>query len=158
MFLIDLLFAFVIALVAAAILAPLIAGGTRSAAAGGVEARAAFWPAFMFVFLIVLAVTWAGGIWTAPFGPPLWGSYWLPFLIVGFVVALLIAAMIPRKRRRRRGRRAAGVAASPGGPQGKLAPTGPERAEDEDEAGLILGIFFWAVIMVLALAILIGYA
>ena len=46
-------------------------------------------------FLIVFLSSWAGGIWLTPIGPVSWGVYWLPFLLVGVMVALLLAAVHP---------------------------------------------------------------
>lgn len=44
-------------------------------------------------FVIVFLASWAGGIWLTPLGPVHRGSYWLPFLLVGLMVALLLAAV-----------------------------------------------------------------
>jgi hypothetical protein len=44
---------------------------------------------FFWFFLLIFLATWAIGVWVQPFGPSLWGGYWLPFLIAGFIVALL---------------------------------------------------------------------
>jgi hypothetical protein len=43
-------------------------------------------------FVVVLLATWAGGVWLAPFGPQVWGISWLSFLLIGVVVALMLAA------------------------------------------------------------------
>jgi hypothetical protein len=44
-------------------------------------------------FVIVFLASWAGGVWMTPLGPTGWGVYWLPFLLVGLMVALLLAAV-----------------------------------------------------------------
>ncbi|MDA8165367.1 MAG: hypothetical protein M0017_10110 [Desulfobacteraceae bacterium] len=44
---------------------------------------------FFWFFILIFLATWAVGIWARPFGPSLWGVYWLTFVIVGVIVALL---------------------------------------------------------------------
>ncbi|MEJ2105112.1 MAG: hypothetical protein P8X47_11120 [Ignavibacteriaceae bacterium] len=47
---------------------------------------------FLF-FLIVFLGAWAGGLWLRPIGPPINGFYWINYLITGFLLALLLAAI-----------------------------------------------------------------
>jgi hypothetical protein len=92
-------------------------------------------------FVIVFLASWAGGIWLTPPGPVNWGSYWLPFLLVGVMVALLMAAVRtppPEEssielvdRRKRKARRWA--------------------------AATTLSIFFWILVGMLLLAIVNRY-
>lgn len=56
---------------------------------------------FVWLFVILLFAIWAGGAWVGPAGPLILGVAWLPFLIVGFVVALLLAAAAESGSRRR---------------------------------------------------------
>ncbi len=79
MFLVHFLFAALVAVLLTAIFA------------AGFRIRGPWANAAAF-FTILLLATWAGGIWHTPFGPPLWGVYWLPFLIVGLIFALMLAA------------------------------------------------------------------
>jgi uncharacterized membrane protein YiaA len=82
MFIIDLLFALVIAVVLTSIF--------------GTALLKASWGSFLVAFfLILLFGTWAIGIWITPFGPVLWGGYWLTFLIIGLFIAVLLAAFTP---------------------------------------------------------------
>ena len=105
MIFIDFLFAFFIALALAGILAA-FTGDRRTRRTGAL-------PLFLFLFFLLLMTTWAGGVWMTPFGPVLWGAYWLPFLAVAVIVALLLAALMPparpparpERRWNRRGRR-----------------------------------------------------
>lgn len=95
MYLVDLLFAFVIALLLTSLLVPL--GGFRRRTAGETGAGI-----LLFLFCALFFTTWAGGLWVAPFGPTLLGRSWLPFLLVGgFVALLLAAATVPPARYRR---------------------------------------------------------
>ena len=131
MMLIDFVFAFFIALALSGILAAhSIRRGVRQA--GG-------WPVFLFLFLLLLLMTWAGGVWMTSFGPVLWGSYWLPFLSVAIIVALLLAALLP-----------------PAHPP-RTAGEALQIAHEREAASLVLGTFFWMVLAVLAVSIAIHY-
>ncbi len=99
------------------------------------------WPAFWVFFLIILFTSWAGGIWLVPFGPAASGVFWLPFLIVGFVVTLLLLAAKP----------APSVSRRP-------APADlPQTAGDDADASLILGIFYWTLLLTLIIGITFFY-
>ena len=98
-----------------------------------------------WLFLIIFLATWAGGIWLRPFGPSLWGIHWLTFLMVGLILALILAASAPRQ--------------PPKGRQETLDML--ERIEKEKEmkqfAYLTLNTFFWVLLLALLGAIVIGY-
>ncbi len=55
------------------------------------------------IFLLILLGAWAGGIWLTPLGPPMGRIYWLPFLLGGALIALILIAFSrepqPRSRR-----------------------------------------------------------
>lgn len=91
-----------------------------------------------WVFLLVVFLTaWAGGAWITPFGPPLFGAYWLPALLVGLAIALLVAAAAPLPARRVTAR-------------GTNAPAA-------EGAGVALGIFFWIFVVAMLVAIIVAY-
>ena len=91
------------------------------------------WPAFWMFFLIILFASWSGGIWLAPFGPAASGVFWLPFLLVGFFVTLLLLAVRPTPS----------VSRPP-------APDVPARTTREDtDAEVAFGIFFWILLFAL---------
>ena len=131
MFFVDFTFAFLFALLLASVLTALF--GSR-----GVQ-RAGGWPVFFFLFVLLLMMTWAGGAWVAPFGPMFWGGYWLPFLAVGFVIALLIAAMMPAARAPRTEREAV------------------DQPGAEEATALVLGAFFWILLIVMIIAVVVRY-
>lgn len=97
--------------------------------------RRGAWPGFIIFFLLIFLFSWAGGVWLAPFGPPISGVYWLPFLIVGIFVALILAAAAPGVPARSRG----------------------EAVREEEAAGTALGIFFWILFILLIAVIIIRY-
>jgi hypothetical protein len=60
------------------------------------------WGSLLWFFLVVSLFAWAGGVWLVPFGPMFWGIGWLPIIIMGFLVALILTAASPRTPRWRR--------------------------------------------------------
>jgi hypothetical protein len=88
MFVIEFVFALVISMLCAAFLLPVTARTGFRMRHPDVE------PGSIFVTLLILFLaTWAGGIWLVPLGPRLWGVAWGSFVVVGLVVALVIAAV-----------------------------------------------------------------
>jgi len=134
MFLLDFLVALGVALLLTVIIAALF--GTTGP-----------WPYAWLAFLLILLVAWAAGTWARPVGPPLWGVYWMPFLVFGLIVALVIAAATPPDRARRR---SAEVPASAGG-------AAPEE-EASEETAVAVGMGVWIVFIVLLVALVLGYA
>ena len=127
MFLADLLIAFLITIVLVAIFGIFVRGEAIGAGL--------FW-----FFLLIFLATWAGGIWLAPIGPPLFGVSWLGFLLVGLIFALLIMALLP-----------------PAAPRPRTP--GEVREEVEAEAGAFaaLNIFFWILLVGFIVAIVASY-
>ena len=56
------------------------------------------WASSPLFFLLIFLAAWAGGVWITPVGPSVWGLYWLPFLVVAVLFALLLAAVTPPER------------------------------------------------------------
>lgn len=126
MFFLDLIIALIIAL----ILSTIFVFGFR---------RRGPWPNFFFFFIIIFLATWAGGLWLTPIGPSIGGVFLLPFLLVGAVFALLLAAATPAEK-----------------------PTSIElktrqQVEKEKKIETAVSIFFWILIVALAVAIIFGY-
>ncbi|MBZ0157332.1 MAG: hypothetical protein K8I29_14120 [Alphaproteobacteria bacterium] len=82
MLLMDLLFAFLIAMIVTVLFSMLFR-------------RISTWASLLSFFFIVFLTTWAGGVWITPAGPSLWGVYWLPFVVVALVTAFILAAAAP---------------------------------------------------------------
>jgi len=98
-----------------------------------------------WVFLILFLSTWAGGVWMKPFGPAVWGIHWLSFLLVGVVVALVLAVARPRPK-----------------PQGRqqtieMLERMEQKREVEQAAWITLTIFFWVLVLTLLSAIIFRY-
>ncbi|WP_243374913.1 hypothetical protein [Geotalea sp. SG265] len=52
------------------------------------------------LFFVIFLATWAGGLWIQPVGPVMWGISFTVFIVVGVLVALLVAATLPTPRHR----------------------------------------------------------
>jgi hypothetical protein len=136
MFLIDLFFVFVIALVLSLFLAVFM--GWRPP--GRMETTA--WVSTLFLFIILFLAVWAGGVWIIPFGPPLWGGYWLPFFVVGLVISFLLLA--------------AASAPAPRKPRTRMEAV--QQAEDRENAERVFNVFFGILAVGLIASIVVAYA
>ena len=132
MIVLELLFAFIVALILSALLA--LTWGREATRTG-----------FIWLFLLIFLASWAGGIWVRPFGPRLWGIHWLPFLSAGLIVALIFAVSAPQRPPRSRHETI------------KML----ERIRREKELGqatyITLSFFFWVLLFVLTAVIVIRY-
>ncbi|TVS12652.1 MAG: hypothetical protein EA424_22380, partial [Planctomycetaceae bacterium] len=122
MFLAHLLVAFLVALLLSLLLIPL--RRPRSA-----QAKASTAVGILFLFFILFLGTWAGGLWITPFGSPWLGVYWLPFVVAGIFVALLVAATDQSSRR-----------------SDESEEADPDRVEHAALA-TAFGLLFWILIM-----------
>ena len=87
------------------------------------------WGSLLWFFLVVSLFAWAGGVWLVPFGPMFWGIGWLPIIIMGFLVSLILTAASPRTPRWRKA----------------------SKEEVTSEAGTraVVDVIFWVVIICL---------
>ena len=99
-------------------------------------------PAMVFLFLLLLVVVWAGGIWMEPVGPIIWGIAWIPFLVIGFLAALVVLAVIPPRR-----------------PRTRREAVQQAEAQEKTEAGVdaAISVFFWLLVVLLIVAIIVRY-
>lgn len=97
------------------------------------------WPGLLMFLILIFLGTWAGGVWLQPFGPVFWGVSFLPFLIIGLLVALLVAAATPP-------------------PPSALRQREPPPEAEPVVAGIAVSAFFWILIVVLGGSILLRYA
>ncbi|MGK7312204.1 MAG: hypothetical protein ACN0LA_08165 [Candidatus Longimicrobiales bacterium M2_2A_002] len=82
MFVAELLFALVIALIIVAI----FSYGFR---------RPGPWGGFLWFFLLVFLGGWAIAAWAEPVGPVAWGVAWMPIFFAALLIALIVAAIPP---------------------------------------------------------------
>lgn len=99
------------------------------------------WASLVLFFLVIFLASWAGGAWIAPFGPVLWGISFLPFLLVGLIIALMLAAAAPTQREES---------------TVELVDR-DERKRERAKAFAALSVFFWILIGVFAVLIVSRY-
>jgi len=122
----------VLALAVAAVLSLIFAIGFRTRGPWG-----SIWVFFAVIFLS----SWAGGLWLPAMGPPLWGVYWIPFLLAGVIIALVLTATV-----------------APQSPRTTVELVEPaEEATAAGRARSVLGVFFWILIAALVVAIVSRY-
>jgi hypothetical protein len=86
----------------------------------------------LLFFIVIFLATWTGQIWITPFGPVTWGIAWVPLILVALFFSFLIFALAP-----------------------PIPATEENRAEEP--AFIALGLFFWLTLILLLIAIIIGY-
>jgi hypothetical protein len=91
---------------------------------------------FVF-FTVVFLAAWAGGIWVTPAGPSFLGIYWLSFLIVGLILALLFETITVLARPRK-------------WPQA-------EQKQEAEEIEAELSVFFFILFVAFVILIVVGY-
>ena len=100
------------------------------------------WASIPLFFIIIFLSTWAIGAWLSPFGPGLWGGFWLPYFLMGLVVSLLLAASVVSGTKRET--------------TIELVDT-KARAKERKLALTTLGVFFWILVAVLIILITARY-
>jgi hypothetical protein len=84
--------------VVAFFMALLLSGAFGAAARLGLLGRPpSSMQALLWIFLVILLGSWAGGVWLGRVGPTLWDISWLGFLLSALGIALLVAAIELRK-------------------------------------------------------------
>ncbi|MBD3427086.1 MAG: hypothetical protein GF409_07660 [Candidatus Omnitrophica bacterium] len=82
MFLLDVLFALLIAIAVTAVFVVLLR-------------KRGPWPSVWMFFAVIFLVSWAGSLWIVATGPVFYGIPWLTILIIGLITAVLLASVAP---------------------------------------------------------------
>ncbi|MBD3182452.1 hypothetical protein GF312_09185 [Candidatus Poribacteria bacterium] len=56
------------------------------------------WQNVGIFFLIIFLGVWAASLWIVPVGPNIMGIYWVPVLLTGLILGLLMIAATPQTR------------------------------------------------------------
>lgn len=88
-------------------------------------------------FLVIFLATWAGHLWITPMGPVFMGIAWLPLFFVAIIFAILMLAVSQHH--------SAGVKES------------REEKAMEEASVVAIGLFFWILLIALAVSIALGY-
>jgi len=131
MFLAEILFVLVFALVLTAILG----WGLRWRHPARTDA---VWASIIFLFAVLLLSMWAAAVWIPDQGPVLWGASWVGILAVGILVALIILAVSAPTWRWRR------------------TPRTPVEEQRAAETEAVFGCFFWVLLLVFVVGILLS--
>ncbi len=128
----DILFAFVAAVIFTLLLAGLLGWRHPAGAATGAG------EAILFAFIVLFLGAWVGGIWIAPLGPTLGGVSWVPFALAALFVMFLLLAAAPLRRQ------------SPGDRPVQQQP-------EEPVPSMVFGSFFWLLVIALLVALIVAY-
>lgn len=96
------------------------------------------WAAWWAFFLVLFLSSWAGGLWISPAGPVFVGVYWLPVVLISFVVALFLAGTTPPKR-------------------GHGVETISQVKKEDLAVEKAFDFFFWVLLVSLIIVIVLGY-
>lgn len=128
----DMILALVLAALVIAILAP-------TARYRGADGRS-IW---LFFLPLLFLLIWAGAVWLTPIGAPIAGVYWANFLLPALFLLFLLFAL--------------SAAAVP--PEDEDDPVAAaERGEAATGVAVVFSLFFWALLIMAAIAIVISYA
>jgi amino acid transporter len=95
------------------------------------------WGAIWLVFITVFLSSWAGYLWINPFGPMVLGVSVAPIFVVGLIFAFILAAVSV--------------------PQRRTVQNLTIKEDVAEDTKVAIGIFFWIVLIILIIAIAIGY-
>jgi len=98
------------------------------------------WSGLLFFSLLLFFASWAGSLWIGPVGPASGGFHWLPPVIVGLIVAMLLAAATPRHAK----------------PSDRI-PEKPAKLEQAEAVGIVFGAMFWMSLVLLLALVFLGY-
>lgn len=99
---------------------------------------------FFFFFLLVFLITYAGSLWIRPFGPSVYGVFWLPILFVSILAGLFIYRSAPRNSRKQHSREETL----------QMLEENEKHNQLEQVTYVTLDILFWLIISLLVLSIL----
>lgn len=102
------------------------------------------WGSFWIFFLILFLAGMSGSFWIDPTGPRFQGTAWVPITFVVVLFAILLIAATPAGARRKK---TANVEAP-------IQAPGP--VAEGQVSHVVLGIFFWALLLLLAFSVLFG--
>lgn len=109
------------------------------------------WGSFWTFFIVLMLIIWAANLWVRPIGPAYWGVSWIPLIFIGIIFALLLSAIPSYDTRPEEGERKTDQRMP--ADQADL----DARRETDYAAAAAVGWIFWTFIIILFLAVIIGY-
>lgn len=95
------------------------------------------WGGLLLFFLVIFLASWAAQLWISPVGPVIFGISWIPLVFVAVLFAIILLAA------------AATVPSPPKNQPGEITPA--------DASFMAIGTFFWFLLIILLIAIAVGY-
>ena len=102
------------------------------------------WGSLWSFFAMVLLGIWVASLWIAPTGPIYWGVAWLPILLVGLVLSLLLISIRSGSKDQRRDQ--------------EMFREQRHKQRREDRAFRVLNVSFWLLLLALATIVVLGYS
>jgi hypothetical protein len=99
------------------------------------------WGGLWVVFIVIFLASWAANLWVHPFGPQLGGVSIVPVIIVGLIIAVILAAVTRPAR---------------GNKPPKVEAEQQEPPKDAVNA-VTVGVFYWVLLVILIFTIIGGY-
>ncbi len=90
------------------------------------------WGSLLWFFIVVSLFAWVGGVWLRPYGPIYWGVGWVPIVVIGCAIAILLTAVSPRN------------------PDHRFASTKHLKADIEARNASV-DVFFWFLVIFLVM-------
>jgi hypothetical protein len=107
----------------------------------GLRRRGPWGSLWSFLLVLFLGI-WMVAIWIEPIGPVWYDAAWLDLLVVGLILALLLAAATPY---------------TPNGRKNRSDVIGEGEVRGEENTSVVaVGIFFWLLMFLLLALIIIG--
>jgi hypothetical protein len=99
------------------------------------------WGGLWVVFIIIFLASWAANLWIHPIGPQIAGVSFVPLVIVGIIITVILAAVTRPATRN------------------KPAKVEAEQQEPPKEAvnAVTAGVFYWVLLVILIFTIIGGY-
>lgn len=101
---------------------------------------------WLFAILVLLPLVWAAAIWLPPAGPAIAGVNWVGPLLVGLLIALLLAALAPPRLRPLSATPPTGAATAPG-----------DRTIAAREDRVFADLMFWVFLALAVGLVITGY-
>lgn len=103
------------------------------------------WGSYWSSLVIILLGLWAAQVWIEPMGPVYGGVAWLPLLLAGIYLSVLLMPAGPIHRHQP-------------DPQEKVFRQQQAKQQKEDQAFRVLNASFWLLLLGFAVMIVLGYA
>lgn len=94
------------------------------------------WGTFWSFFLVMFLVIWAAAIWFTDIGPTWMDVAWAPIVVIGIILAIILASATPPDRPRR------------------IVVNEPPSEDTTPTAAL--SVFFWITVVALAVVVVFG--